>query len=267
MSELKVAPLSPHIIQLIPDAPLPSEACVHNWDWLPRRALKYCQPVIDASNTGYYVYPPFDFDLINEGRRLIVHHKSRNGTVDEIFEISDQYLPGFIADQFREGLDASAEVTLPAIFTKFPEPGLFQFWTGLLCRTPPGVGTLIRPIVNRSQETTHRILEGFIETDWWKGPLISNIEITSFGVVIPFRRNNPMLQVQFLAYAGRSLNNKTSNNNGPRLSMAHERTEFLRFCSSFSPTPSYVKRSRTNEKVRDALLFDSPIRKMDSKSS
>jgi hypothetical protein len=39
-------------------------------------------------------------------------------------------------------------------------------------------------------------LEGIVETDWWFGPIFSNIRITKTNTPIIFRRANPLFQVQ-----------------------------------------------------------------------
>lgn len=72
---------------------------------------------------------------------------------------------------------------------------MLQLWSGYYANTIPGSSLWIRAPINQNDSNTYNIIEGIVETDWWAGPLFTNIEITKTDMPIAFRKDKPFLQV------------------------------------------------------------------------
>ena len=77
-----------------------------------------------------------------------------------------------------------------------------------MARTQPGWSLLVRPPANLPRHPGYDVLEGIIETDWWFGPLISNVRLCLTDQPILFHVRRPLFQVQPVpkfAYSGAAL--------------------------------------------------------------
>ena len=101
---------------------------------------------------------------------------------------------------FRDMFDAVAPEEIreysPPFLGALQEPGLIQFWTGIVARTAPGWSLMVRAPANMPRSGHYEMFEGIIETDRWFGPLITNMRLTKTDVPIDFRADFPLLQVQ-----------------------------------------------------------------------
>lgn len=191
--------------RLVPSARLPQRADRSAAGSLPTRAFRYCEPSTSASGFGYYVFPPISFSLQWDGKDIIWTY---DGAPDWMPLKSVQF-PGF-----RELFDSVAPKDVqeysPPFLASLQEPGLVQFWTGMIARTAPGWSLLIRPPANLPSRGGYESFEGIIETDRWFGPLLTNIRLTKTDVPIDFSADFPLLQVQPIprsAYDDATLNN------------------------------------------------------------
>ena len=173
-----------------PETPLPTPARIDLSGNIPTRAHQYCEPFLVANSMGYLLYPPTDFNLYWDGTQTLIQFEGISDwiIVDKIF------LPNSMT-HWRDNMDAELVDTLPVFLESFPERGVLQLWSGYFANTTPGSSLWIRGPINQAHSSAYTIIEGIVETDWWAGPLFTNIEITKTDVPIAFRRDKPLLQV------------------------------------------------------------------------
>ncbi|QCI12666.1 hypothetical protein E6B08_15370 [Pseudomonas putida] len=174
----------------LPDIPLPSAAQRALDGNISARAHQFCEPFLVANGMGYLLYPPIDFNLYWDGTQTLVQLEGISDwiIVDKIF------LP-YSMDHWRDQVDSELVDTLPVFLEAFPERGVLQLWSGYFASTRPSYSLWIRGPVNRPSSKAYSVIEGIVETDWWAGPLFTNIEISKTDTPIMFRRNVPLLQV------------------------------------------------------------------------
>lgn len=179
--------------QLIPDAPAPRAADPEILGSLPVRAVRFCEPVTAASGYGWWIYPPFDFDLRWDGHVMTWKLPYE----DERWQpVGDVVLSSFVeAFEARASPDERRLSQIP-VLTRGPEPGIVTVWTGVLARTPANWSILVRPLANYPRSPVYEALEGMIETDWWFGPVIATLRIVKTDTVLEFRRGRPLVQIQ-----------------------------------------------------------------------
>lgn len=173
-----------------PSSPLPKRSDASINGSISTRAFQYCEPFSAANRIGYLVYPPIDFNLIWDGSQALVQLEN----MEEWIIIDKIYLPNSI-DYWSETVPQNLIDTLPVFLEAFPERGVIQIWSGYFAETPTGSSTWIRGPINQPTNPAYNILEGIIETDWWAGPLFSNIQLLKTDYPIAFRKDKPFLQV------------------------------------------------------------------------
>lgn len=159
---------------------------------IPVRASRHCEPLLAANGFGWYVYPPLNFALLFDGEQF----KWRpEGERDWRLLIGGASLPGF-AEAFSNAVPWQEGSRVPLRFlSTVREPGLAQIWPALLVRTRPGWGILVRSPVNLPTPG-YQVFEGFIETDWYFGPVPTNIRMIRVGEPVVFRTTEPLSQIQ-----------------------------------------------------------------------
>ena len=190
--------------KLIGQARTPQRADRSAAGTLPTRAYRYCDAVTSASGYGWWVFPPMDLQLIWDGHDIFWH-----------FAGAEDWMPLSTAAQFpdfSQSFDESAPEALwgcaPPFLTALPEPGMVQLWTGLMARTAEDWSLLIRSPANMPSPGGYSLFEGIIETDYWFGPLFTNLRLTQTHKPVHLRTDFPLLQVQPLpreAYAEQTL--------------------------------------------------------------
>ena len=161
---------------------------------IPLRASRHCEPFLAANGFGWYVFPPMNFALIFDGEAF----KWRpEGERDWRLLIGGASLPG-LNESFKEKAppDQADRGTL-RFLGAILEPGMVQIWPALLVRTQPGWGILVRSPVNLPTPG-YQVLEGFIETDWYFGPIPANVRVVKVDEPVIFRTSRPLFQVQAL---------------------------------------------------------------------
>ena len=76
-----------------------------------------------------------------------------------------------------------------------------EITTGLIARTPPGWGILVRGLANWAPQRDHSVLDGFVETDWYRAFLPLIIRLTTPGAEVRFFRRMPMAQLHLVPLA------------------------------------------------------------------
>jgi hypothetical protein len=191
--------------RFVPGARLPQRADRSAAGSLPTRAFRYCEPSTSAAAFGYYIFPPIGFSVQWDGHEVMW---TFDGAADW-FPLKTAQFPGF-KDQFDAVAPEEIREYAPPFLGALQEPGLLQFWSGLVARTAPGWSLLVRAPANVPRSGAYELFEGIIETDRWFGPLISNLRLTKTDVPIDFRPDFPMLQVQPIprhVYDDATLNN------------------------------------------------------------
>ena len=178
--------------QVYPDAPLPRRASPVLGGSIPAKAEHFCEPFTAATGFGWHLFPPLEFALRWDGTAVYLRLVGQDNW--ELLEWT--VLPGF-----HDYLAQHAPYELPGQLVPFlgvgPDlPGIVQIWTGVMARTQPGWSLLVRPPANLPRHPGYDVLEGIIETDWWFGPLISNVRLCLTDQPILFHVRRPLFQVQ-----------------------------------------------------------------------
>ena len=193
------------------DAPLPARASDDLMGAMPVRAAQFCVPLKAASGLGFYVYPPVDFAVRWDGQRSEVNWLDAEGRTTEWVALdggADVHLPGGAAvraavpESRRGDLDSvmHAEGT-PFINADPRAPFQMEITTGLIARTPPGWGILVRGLANWGHTRDHQVLDGFVETDWYRAYLPVILRLCTPGAEVRFYKRMPMAQLFVLPLA------------------------------------------------------------------
>ncbi|WP_349368721.1 DUF6065 family protein [Salinarimonas sp.] len=154
------------------------------------RAHRFCEPYLAANRAGWLLYPPLDFTLTWDGASIFAQLEG----VEALLKLDRAFLPG-CADHWEDRVPAEALELMPPFLEAFAERGVVQVWTGFYGVTEPEVSAWIRAPVNRRGDPACTIIEGVVETDWWAGPLFTNIEMLRTDEPVAFSRTRPWLQV------------------------------------------------------------------------
>jgi hypothetical protein len=155
----------------------------------PFRAVSWCEPFRAASGYGWYSFPAFDCHVKWNGDSFSL--KPAGGEWQPLQHFS-------VADACRVlGQEPPDDITvnLP-VFAGLQEHGVLQIWTGLIARTAPGWHLLVRGVPNGPGSLTYEVLEGIIETDWWHGPLVSNLRFRKTDEPVRLHPRRPLLAIQ-----------------------------------------------------------------------
>ncbi len=190
--------------RVVPQGRLPQRADRSGMGSLPTRAFRYCEAVTSAAAFGYYVFCPIDFSLIWDGTSINWTHKGADGWMP----LHSAQFPG-MAEHFDEEAPEGIKGFAPPFVSSIQEPGLVQLWSGLVCRTAPGISLLLRAPANIPKPGGYELYEGIIETDRWFGPLFSALRLTRTHQPVEFSSEYPLFQVQPIprdVYADATLN-------------------------------------------------------------
>ncbi len=192
-NDVASAPRPPLVVfhRFVTQARLPQRADRSALGSLPTRAFRYCEAVTSAAGFGYYVFSPIDFSLMWDGTSISWSYKGGPGWM----ALSSAQFPGF-ADQFDEEAPEGIKGFAPPFVSAIQEPGLVQLWSGLVCRTPPGISLLLRAPANLPRPGGYELYEGIIETDRWFGPLFAALRLTRTHQPVEFSSEYPLFQVQ-----------------------------------------------------------------------
>jgi hypothetical protein len=158
---------------------------------MPIRAYRFCDPFVAASGFGWYLSPPIDFALLYDGSTIFWKPLADSSW----YPLELAQVPGF-EDYFNNGVPSDYKGLAPPFLAALKETSIVQIWTGYLARTAQNWSLLVRGIANLPVRKEFECLEGIIETDWWFGPIFSNIRITKTNTPIVFRAADALFQVQ-----------------------------------------------------------------------
>ena len=192
-------------------APLPTPASVDLMGALPIRAAQFCVPIKAASGLGFYLYPPVDFAVRWDGQRTDVTWLDARGQATEWLPLDggvDVHLPG--SGEVRAAVPANRAADLDSVMDPEGTPFInadpraahqMEITTGLVARTQPGWGILVRGLANWGPHRDHQVLDGFVETDWYRSFLPVIVRATTPDAEVRFFRRMPMAQLVVLPLA------------------------------------------------------------------
>jgi hypothetical protein len=169
-----------------------------------------CTPYIDANSLGYYLKPllPLVFVRTKKGEPLLdarvalKYLRENSACFKSVLETIEQHAQRI----FRSEICDQLRPYPPWLFSDIIQP--YSAFTdvhlalraGLWVHTPPGVSTVIGPLINQTSPLS--VLTGAIETEWHHFELFVVIEIPQFdGQVLLIEPNTPIAQLFFVARA------------------------------------------------------------------
>jgi hypothetical protein len=157
-------------------------------------ALKWCGPYAHANKAGFWVYPPFDIDLVWNGGPSFAHRVIEPVTDAEVDLVRSLQRPDDPegSREFVRAFGGRTKLEFARV-----EPNIFQVWTGCMFETPPGWALHLRSPINLGVNPPYRIQEGILETDWMRYDIWINVIVTEPGLVIRLRRDQstPLAQL------------------------------------------------------------------------
>lgn len=175
---------------------------------LPSRAVQKCSPVTEASGFGWYIYPPVDFALRWDG----------NETCLALLEDNEpgawRSLAGGGCVRFPAGRAMLGELTgdrLEDLDRVLPPEGQdianadpqavhldhVEMNFGVAVRTSPGWVTVVRSVPNWPL-SGYQVLEGVVETEWYRSDLPTIIRLLEPGRIVRFYRHVPAACLQIV---------------------------------------------------------------------
>jgi hypothetical protein len=191
-------------------APLPTPASPDAMGTLPVRAAQHCLPLKAASGNGFYLYPPFDFAVRWDGVRSQFTWLGDDGEPEGWQSMDNNALfyhpsaatarasvPADRAHVLDEVMDADG----PSFINADPRsPNTMEITTGLVVRTQRGWASVIRSVANWASPRPYIVLDGVIETDWYRNDIPTTIRLPQPGEV-RFSRSLPFAQLQVVPLA------------------------------------------------------------------
>ena len=159
---------------------------------LPTNGYRYCEPVRTASGFGWYVFLPMEFWVDWDGNE---YHWTVDGG-ENWYLLSDAIQYPDFSSNFDSHAPDNVKGYSPPFLSRTNDKDVLQVWTGTFTRTKPGIATYIKGPTNYDNGQGYSVLEGVIQTEWWFGPLFTNLRIHRQGKPIVFRADRPFLQLQ-----------------------------------------------------------------------
>lgn len=192
-------------------ARLPSPASDDLMGAMPVRAAQFCLPLKAASGLGFYLYPPVDFAVRWDGRSSELSWLDDVGRATEWRPLeggADVFLPdsgtarAAVPEPRRPVLDSVMHAEgIPFVNADPRAPAQMEITTGLVVRTPQGWGSLVGGLANWTASRDHQVLQGFVETDWYRTFVPIIVRLTTPGAEVRFFQHLPMAQLQVLPVA------------------------------------------------------------------
>lgn len=153
---------------------------------------KLCRPYASGNQLGWWIFPAVDVDILWKGGKEFEHKLPKFWTNSEYQLVKSLIRPSDntnVEDWCTEG--GRSKFTWGAI-----EPGVVQFWTGVILKTPPGWCLQIRSPANFPPQE-FRVMEGILETDWMQYDIWINLIFTVQDKWIKIRQDSwpPVAQI------------------------------------------------------------------------
>jgi hypothetical protein len=191
-------------------APLPRPASPDAMGTLPVRAARYCVPLKAASGNGFYLFTPFDFAVRWDGLRSEFAWLDDGGQVERwlsldggisVYHPSSAAVRAAVPADRAAVLDEVMDAQGPSFLSADPRaPHTMEVLTGLVVRTPPGWVSVIRSVANWASPRPYTVLDGVVETDWYRNDVPTTIRLPQPGEA-RFHRHLPLAQLQVVPLA------------------------------------------------------------------
>jgi hypothetical protein len=180
------------LYHVFPASRAPRRARADALGTLPTRAFRYCEAVRIASMFGTYLFPPVDLVLQWDGQRVFASWGDGSPTmvIDDTLNF-----PNYPDQWTAMAPDDAKSMCVPHVIA-FPEPGMLQYNLGVMVKTAPGWGVMIRGPANFPINEPIEIMEGFVDTDRWSGSIFVAMRITKTDQPVVFHKNRPIAQIQ-----------------------------------------------------------------------
>jgi Family of unknown function (DUF6065) len=204
LTEEAIQPLKVEIFTMYPDVKPPERATGDVAGSLPSRAVQKCPPVTAASGFGWYVYPPVDFALRWDGQHtefsvLRENEPAQWRSLAGFYDVKLPQLAEHIAGlpkRFQPDVDIFDRDGVPFINADPRAPQLLELITGTVVRTSPGWYMLGRAVPNWPLDRGVQVLDGIVESDWYRGTVPTILRLTEPGRVVRFHRRYPLMVIQ-----------------------------------------------------------------------
>ncbi len=165
--------------------------------FLPGRAKAYCPPVTAGSGFGWWLYPPADFALKWDGTRTewsfiddmgepTSNWRSLSGGVDIVSERQRSWVARLATIRGDDAATAAYPVGWPWLNADPRSENTIELDLGVIARTSPGWALLVRGVPNWPSRGV-QMMDGIIETDWYRSALGNILRIMEPGVHRFFR--------------------------------------------------------------------------------
>jgi len=166
--------------------------------WPRADAVKRCGPYVHANSMGWWIFPGVDMD--------VTYHGDNNWEVHEYTTFDaeaekDFYktLPSYEYKTVDGEVKTFEHQNRGHVNAGLADKNILQIWTGMIFRTPPGWGLLIRSPINaeESYDRPYHIQEGVIESDWMDYDIWTNLVFTRVHEKVQIRRDMwpPLAQI------------------------------------------------------------------------
>lgn len=144
----------------------------------PTAAMRWCGPFAHANAYGFWVFPPFDLDVVWHGGRSFEHRFESLYTDEDASLVSRLQRP---EDRYRYTPRKKIEFgsTLESVVS---------IWTGCIFQTPPGWSLMIRDPININASAILRVQEAILETDWMPYDIWINLQFIQQDKWVQIRR-------------------------------------------------------------------------------
>ncbi|MFI6321546.1 DUF6065 family protein [Nonomuraea sp. NPDC050556] len=188
------------------NAPRPRPASPTLDGALPVNAAQHCMPIKTASSYGWHLYPPVDFALrwdggvstefsILDGDGAPIQWVSlaagRHVELPFVQEVKSRIKTAFPGDEERLDEAAFAFINANPYHNQIVEISL-----GIFAKTASGLSLLIRSPANLPSSKDYEVLEGIIETEWYRFCLPIVVKLTQQDRVVQFFRHAPIAMAQ-----------------------------------------------------------------------
>lgn len=158
---------------------------------IPTNGFRYCEPVRTANGFGWYLFLPLEFWVEWDGDEY--HWTIDGGENWYLLADAIQY-PNF-SSSFDDHAPEGVKGYSPPFLSRTNDADILQVWTGQFAKTEAGIASYVKGPTNFSNGQAYTVMEGVIQTEWWFGPMFTNIRIHKQGKPIVFRADRPFVQL------------------------------------------------------------------------
>ena len=151
-------------------------------------AVRRCGPYVHANSLGWWIFPATDLDATYHGDgKWTIHEYNK---YDE--QQQEEYLSKLPPYEYKTEDGETHDFVMTSrsyVDGGNADKNILQIWTGVILRTPPGWGLLIRSPVNAEEDYDRpwSIQEGVIESDWMDYDIWTNLV---------FKRTNELVEIR-----------------------------------------------------------------------